>query len=396
MSGLRQDETSLALIAWCGMVALAVAMGVGRFAFTPLLPMMQDDHALTVAAGTWLATANYAGYLAGALIALARPVRPAAAIGGGLLAIALATFGMGLTEDFAAWLALRAAAGVASAWVMIYVSSAFVGQLAQRGAEDLNGRIFAGVGLGIAAAGVVSLVLMTMHSTAAVAWMLFGGASLIAALAIAPVLRARHDDTARAAPAADREAMRWDGAAWRMIVCFASSGFGYIVPATFLPAMAKALIQEPAIFGWSWPVFGAAALVSTLTASALRRRMGNRRSWIASQTVMAIGVALPAFAGGIAAIILSGLMVGGTFMIITMSAMQEAKAIAGSQAVRLVSALTAAFAIGQLIGPLSVRAVLALGGGFSAALVLAAAVLIAGAALLRGGAPAARTADCSA
>src|SRR3954471_11136679 len=127
MSELRQDETSSALIATCGMLALAVAMGVGRFAFTPLLPMMQDDHALTVAAGSWLATANYAGYLGGALLALALPVRPAAALGGGLAAIALSTFGMGLTDDFYAWLSLRAIAGVASAWVMIYVSSAFVG-----------------------------------------------------------------------------------------------------------------------------------------------------------------------------------------------------------------------------------------------------------------------------
>ena len=62
-------------IALAGLAALAVAMGIGRFAFTPLLPMMQADAGLTLAQGGWLASANYAGYLAGALWAAAQPVR---------------------------------------------------------------------------------------------------------------------------------------------------------------------------------------------------------------------------------------------------------------------------------------------------------------------------------
>src|SRR5258705_8122667 len=110
-------------IAYAGMLALAVAMGVGRFAFTPLLPMMQDDYGFPVTEGAWLATANYAGYLAGALFAMATSVYPAAAICGGLIAIGLATLGMGLTHDYAPWFALRAVAGIASAWVIIYISS---------------------------------------------------------------------------------------------------------------------------------------------------------------------------------------------------------------------------------------------------------------------------------
>src|SRR5258706_15198584 len=74
-----------------GMLALAVAMGIGRFAFTPLLPLMQDEYGLTVAGGTWLATANYAGYLAGALVALAVPAPPTAPIVGGMMAVGLGT-----------------------------------------------------------------------------------------------------------------------------------------------------------------------------------------------------------------------------------------------------------------------------------------------------------------
>ena len=51
-----------------GLLALAVAMGIGRFAFTPVLPMMQADLGLSLAQGSWLASANYLGYLLGALL----------------------------------------------------------------------------------------------------------------------------------------------------------------------------------------------------------------------------------------------------------------------------------------------------------------------------------------
>ena len=80
-----------------GLVALAVAMGVGRFAFTPLLPLMQDDAGLSLADGGYLAAANYLGYLAGALWA-ARPARSARAVHASLLAIALATAAMGVAH----------------------------------------------------------------------------------------------------------------------------------------------------------------------------------------------------------------------------------------------------------------------------------------------------------
>ena len=68
-------------VAFAGLAALAVAMGIGRFAFTPLLPMMQDDAGVSLAQGGYLASANYLGYLAGALWAM-RPARAQLAIRG--------------------------------------------------------------------------------------------------------------------------------------------------------------------------------------------------------------------------------------------------------------------------------------------------------------------------
>ena len=374
------------------MLALAVAMGIGRFAFTPLLPLMQDEYALTVAGGTWLATANYAGYFAGALIALAVPVPATAAIVGGMSAIGLATLGMGYTHDYPMWLALRALAGVASAWVMIYVSSWSLERLVAAGRPALNGRIFAGVGLGIAGAGLATLAMMHWRWSAAAAWIALGAVSLIVVVFVLPVFLARIPAIARAAASVHGQPICWNRESMCLVACFATSGFGYIIPATFLPAMAKEVISDPAIFGWTWPVFGAAALVSTLAVSAFRPA-DNLRLWAAGQLLMAAGVALPALWHSMTAIILAGLLVGGTFMVITMAAVQATRAIAGPQPVGLLSAMTAAFAIGQLLGPLSARALLKTGGGLASALLIASGVLAAGAFALYQRAPARRGID---
>src|SRR4029077_3241459 len=115
-----------------GLGGLGVAIGVGRFAFTPLLPLMQDGAGLSLAARGALAAANYIGYLVGALWA-ARPARSARAIHASLLAIALTTAAMGVTQTMAWWLLLRFAAGVASAWALVHVSAWALPRLAGGG-----------------------------------------------------------------------------------------------------------------------------------------------------------------------------------------------------------------------------------------------------------------------
>jgi predicted MFS family arabinose efflux permease len=165
----------------------------------------------------------------------------------------------------------------------------------------------------------------------------------------------------------------------RLTLCYGAFGFGYIIPATFLPVMARQAIADPAVFGLSWPVFGAAAVASTLLAGVARRALTNRRVWIVSHLVMALGVALPVFRAGIAATMLAALCVGGTFMVITMVGMQEAREVAGSRATTLMAAMTAAFALGQIAGPLGASALHGPGGDFSAALLVACGALVASA-----------------
>jgi len=160
---------------------------------------------------------------------------------------------------------------------------------------------------------------------------------------------------------------------WRLVLCYGVYGFGYIIPGTFLPVMARAAIADPLVFGWAWPAFGAAALASTLLVAHLGH--GHRRAWAASHLVMAAGVAAPVAVPGLFGILVAALCVGGTFVVITMVALQEARAVAGAGARGLIAAMTAAFALGQILGPLAVAFLVQAGGGFSAALLLASGLL---------------------
>jgi predicted MFS family arabinose efflux permease len=375
----RTRPASPFLAAFSGFAALAVAMGIGRFAFTPILPMMLQDAGLTIAAGGWLASANYLGYLLGALSATAFRVRPQTAIPGGLLAVALATLAMGWPLPFAAWLLLRLLAGVASAWVLISVSGWALETLAIHRRPFLNSVVFAGVGCGIAMAGLLCIGLMQAGLGSAYAWAALG---LLAAAVTAIVWRAFRPQVPHATAAAfgERQRYQWNAASTRAVAAYGIFGFGYIIPATFLPVMAKEALHGSPLFAWSWPVFGTAAVLSTLMVAPLVRLAGNRRLWIAGHLVMAAGVVMPAMWPHLASILIAALCVGGTFMVITVAALQEAKHIAGKDSTTLIAAMTSAFAAGQIAGPLTVSA--GGGNGFGIALIFAAFLLIIGALLL--------------
>jgi predicted MFS family arabinose efflux permease len=378
---MKSPVVSPLLTASAGFVALAVAIGVGRFAFTPVLPLMQDDFGLSVREGGWLAASNYIGYLAGSLCAAILRVRSSTVLRGGLVLIALTTALMAATTGFAWWLALRGAAGFVSAYVFIAVSAAVVGRLASFESPLLNATVYAGVGAGIAGAGLVCLAVMHAGLHADHAWIALGLFALVPSLVVwrgfpgddAPDRAMRRQ--ARAHTRSAREV--------RLVIAYGLCGFGYIVPATFLPAMAKHAIPDPAVFGWSWPIFGAAAAVSTFVPAMLPRRIDLRTTWIAAQTLMAAAVVMPVVSGGMPAIVVSALGVGGTFMVVTAAAMQESRrSVAPQHAAALIAVMTAAFAVGQIAGPLVVGAFAKHGGELVGPLVTASVLLLAGVALI--------------
>jgi predicted MFS family arabinose efflux permease len=344
-------------------------MGIGRFAFTPVLPLMQQQSGLSLAAGGVLAAANYAGYLVGALAcALWRP-RPVVLVRVGLAAVAVLTAAMALVPNFSGWVLLRFGAGFASAAVFVGVSLLTVAAGS-----------YAGVGSGIALAGLLVLVVGQLAGSANAAWIALGAlAAVLAATAWRPTSEQppappRTPGPSQPLPSSARPTPT--ATPRRLVFCYAALGLGYILPATFLPAAARDLVPDPAVFGWVWPIFGVAAAVSTLAAAPLLHRYGPLRVWALAHTVMAAGVLAPVARPGLPAVAVAAVAVGATFMVATLAAMRAASQVA-PRATRLIAAMTTAFALGQLVGPLLVR-----GDDLAAPSVLAAAVLIATAAAL--------------
>lgn len=356
------DSTTLPLAARSGrvaaavcaaaMISLAVAMGIGRFAFTPLFPLMVRDGLLDSHAGAMLAAANYLGYLAGALAASRLRIKPALLLALGLAGTVLITAAVGWTASGFWWAVLRFLAGVMSAWTLVATSAWGLGWLAAIGRPDLAGVQFSGVGIGIAAAGMFCLLLGRSLPSPQL-WI--GLAALGALASILPLVLSRSLPAPPApmpAAAAAATGPAAPQATFGLVVCYTLFGFGYILPATYLPALARQLVDDPAVFGLAWPVFGAAAAISTVLVSWRLAKAQRLGVWAAAHLLMAVGVLLPAVWTSLASVTLAALLVGGTFMVITMVGMQEARARAEGQATRVLGRMTAGFAVGQLAGPL--------------------------------------------
>lgn len=351
-------------VALAGLLALAVAMGVGRFAFTPILPAMVAEGLLDTVGGGWLAAANYAGYFAGALSAMRLGLAPRTALRAGLAGVVVSTFAMGISMPIAAWACLRFVAGVCSAWVLVFASAWCLERLHEQGARPLAAAgIYSGVGFGIAFAGLACLGLFALGAAPAASWIVLGALSAMATATIWGTFGG-------ARSLQPREPLQWTTDTVRLVACYGAFGFGYIIPATFVAAMARDAHPDPLVYGWSWPAFGLAAAASTFAAARWAHFGRERVLWGVAQTVMAVGVALPVVDHSLATTLGCAILVGGTFMVVTMAGMQVARSIAANSPRPLMAAMTAAFAAGQIVGPLAVTAI-----GMSRSLAIAAAVL---------------------
>jgi MFS family permease len=345
----RPASLSITAVCVIATTALAVAMGIGRFAFTPLLPLMVRDGSLAQGAGVWLAASNYLGYLAGALTASRLGLSPPMLMRASLAGIAVATAAMGAFDGLAAWIILRFVAGVLSAYTLIATSAWALQHLTRASSTKHSGIVYAGVGLGIALTGLFCVAAAQPGVPVGELWLELGVLAALAVACFSPFV-GRPLET----PALARSTSPPDitpGPYTGIVVCYGALGFGYILPATFLPALAREVVDDPRLFGLAWPVFGVAAALSTIATARRFGHVNRLRVWAVCHLLMAAGVTLPSVWLAPATIAIAALLVGSTFMVVTMIGMQEARARAPGNPTALLGLMTAAFAIGQLAGP---------------------------------------------
>lgn len=380
-SGRKPDRTPGAyLVVAAGIAALVLAMGVGRFAYTALLPAMQAAEGFSRAEAGNMAAANYLGYLAGALLALVIR-RRGAALRAGLAASALTTLAMGLATGVPIWSALRFLSGLASAFVFIIGYGLALRGLPEPRRLGLSGFILGGVGLGICLSALLGPAMAEAVGWRE-AWMGLGAASLV--LAVLPWRVLRDDPGSwKAAPhatpqAADRTVSK--AFAW-LVAAYGLEGLGYIVSATFIPAVIRDMGGGAADSAGAWLLVGLAAAPSAVLWGRIGQRFGALRALMAAYLVQAVGILLPVTAGKLGAYF-GAAMFGGTFMGIVTLATTRGVALGGGRAVRVVAIMTSVYGLGQVLGPWAAGLLAASAGDYAYPLPFAAGAVLLGAVLL--------------
>ena len=367
-------------------------MGVGRFAFTPLLPMMLQDATIDIGQGSWLATANYLGYLAGALLCMVLPRSWSGPvmIRSGLIATVLLTLGMALPLP-AFWPLLRFLAGVVSAVVFVSTAGWCLTRLARMGAPAMAGAIFTGPGLGITISGLAATFMVAVHWSATTGWLVFALLAAVLSALVWPVFKdsdrrpppgLRHR---RTRPRTQPDPVPAGGSAEMVVfaLAYGLAGFGYIITATFLPVIAREALPGSVWLDLFWPILGLAVVAGALLTTRVPRRIDPRLVLAGCYTMQGLGVILTLFVSSLAGFIVSSILVGMFITSISFFAMQEARRLRPHQAARFMGLLTALYGIGQIAGPPLTAALLARmpsrAEGFGWSLGIASAALAAGA-----------------
>lgn len=372
----RLKSDSLSWFPLYGLVALALSMGVGRFAITPILPATIEEGWLTLAQSGWMASIHFIGYWLGSVTADARWVKRLITPNKGLMIIVAGTLAMAL-PFVGLWWGARFVLGIVSAWVFIQV----IYQAQQSDQSAARSRwTFVGIGCGISAVGAMVMVALQAGLSVQVTWLLIAIMAISAMLAVqSPRYRAQPSGSNSNLTAG---VLQRNGKplAWRLVLAYGVSGLAYIIPATYLPALASQHFSEPALFGWCWVLFGLAAGGSVLLAHKLELVMTCRQIWALGHVLMSAGLLAPVFSSSLLAYLISGLCVGATFVVVTLYALRIAGQLGGADSYRWVAAFTAAFAAGQVLGPFISAAVIEFFGGLDAVMIGAAILLLLGAA----------------
>jgi len=400
LNGDGVGERAPVAIALGGLIALAAAIGIGRFVYTPILPPMVAALALSKSEAGLIASANFFGYLTGALAAsFALPRgRERLAMLTALALSAATTMAMAAPTSLAALLLLRFIGGVASAFVLVLATGLVLDRLTRVGRADLSDWHFGGVGAGIAA----SAVLVSAVSAAGGDWrMLWFGAGALAALGLVLVIWLLPEGSASTAPRSERQPPS-DALASerrRFVLAYGLFGFGYVITATFLVAIVRGDPAMRAIEPAIWVIVGLTAVPSVAVWGRIGRRIGIGKAFAIACIVEAVGILGCLWPGGIGGAVLAALVLGATMMGITALGLMGARDLDPERAQRSVALMTAAFGLGQIIGPFVAGLTIDRTGGYGAAMTIAAtALLVAAAAVPRAGmaAPRAGTAGAGA
>lgn len=336
-------------IALSGFLALVVAMGIGRFAFTPQVPLMIAEHQFDLTGAGIVAAANYLGYLAGAFDAMRARRRVEMRLWAGLWGAVLLTLLSACAGGIGWHLVIRFAIGCASGWAMVLVAAWTNERLGHFGKPALAAAVFAGPGAGIFISGMLAVAIDALRLDVAQAWLIYGVLALLLVAAISRFLP-RGGELHR--PESTPQPLVLTPMLKRLVWSYSLAGFGYILPATFLSQMAHARFPDSLFAQFVWPVFGAAAVAGIGLGILTRRWLLTRQRLALVLWVQALGVVAAETVPGVCGLALGAVLTGGGFLCVVQLSLQFGRELAPEHTRYMAGLLTTGYAVGQLAGPL--------------------------------------------
>lgn len=362
-----------------GILSLVLMLGIARFAYTPLLPLMQQQAGLGTADGGWLAAINYVGYLSGAVIAslISDIVLKDRLYRVGIVIALLTTVGMALAESFWLWSIMRFLAGLSSAGGLLLGSGLILHWLIRHDHRSELGIHFGGVGLGIAFA---AFAVDMMHPAFdwREQWVILTAVG--AALAVPAWTWLPRPEVQGVSKQGTAIVDRPPGPAFvrLFMVTYFCAGVGYVVSATFIVAIVDSLPGMAGHGAWTFLVIGLAAAPACIVWDLIARRIGDLNALVAAFALQIVGILLPAVAPNLGMTLLGAVLFGGTFIGIVSLVLTMAGRFYPTRPAKMMGKMTIAYGVAQILAPAVTGLIAERSGTYADGLYLAAAVMVLG------------------
>ena len=367
------DNVERLKVLTAGILSLVLMLGIARFAYTPLLPLMQQQAGLGVSEGGWLAAVNYLGYLCGAIAAslISNLVLKDRLYRIGLVVAVLTTAGMGLTDNLWLWALLRFLAGLSSAAGLLLGSGLILNWLIRHDHRSELGIHFGGLGLGIAFC-AIAVELMHPWFDWREQWLmltLMGSVILIPAWVWLPPPDT-HAFTRGGVAMVDKPP---SPAFLRLFMAaYFCAGVGYVVSATFIVAIVDQLPGLEGKGSWTFMVLGLAAAPACIVWDLIARRVGFLNALIAAYLLQMLGILLPVINPGITPTLVGAALFGGTFIGIVSLVLTMAGRYYPTRPAKMMGKMTISYGVAQILAPAITGVLAERSGSYADGLYLAA------------------------
>jgi predicted MFS family arabinose efflux permease len=366
-----------------GILSLILMLGIARFAYTPMLPIMQQQAGLGIAEGGWLAAINYIGYLCGAIIAsrINSLVLKDQLYRLGLVVAIVTTVIMGLTEDFWLWSISRFFAGLSSAAGLLLGSGLILNWLIRNDYRSELGIHFSGLGLGIAICALI-VALMDSYLNWREQWFLLTALGIVILFPAWIWL-----------PCLDTSNLTQSGQALKdsppsrtfirlFMAAYFCAGMGYVISATFIVAIVEQLPGLEISGSWAFMLLGLAAAPACIVWDLIARRMGDFNALLSAFLLQIVGILCSMVEGSFALAIAGAMLFGGTFIGIVSLVLTIAGRYYPTRPAKMMGKLTSAYGIAQIIGPAIAGTLAEASGNYHGGLAMAVGAMLVGTLLI--------------